>query len=269
MATGRIPINGTAAIQETIVDAKGDLIVGTGADAVARLAVGTNGHTLVADSSVSPTGLKWAVDPVADVITTAGDLIYGTAADTVARLGIGTAGQVLKVNSGATAPEWGAATTSSQSFTLISTTNLSGATTTVSGLSGNNQFYFFINGASMSGAGQDLIIRFNSDSGSNYKAVGIQVNGTTLDGFDNFDSTQVAFAQQGDAAANTITGYLMLDGANATTIKPYTWCSYANGTNNKNRMGMGRYLGTSVISSVSVIAGSGTFDAGSILVYGA
>jgi len=63
----------------------------------------------VADSSVSPTGLKWAVDPVADVVTTAGDLIYATAADTVTRLGIGTAGQVLKVNSGATAPEWGAA----------------------------------------------------------------------------------------------------------------------------------------------------------------
>ena len=58
MATGRIPINGTAAIQSTIVDAKGDLIAGTGADAVARLAVGTNGHTLVADSSEA-TGLKW------------------------------------------------------------------------------------------------------------------------------------------------------------------------------------------------------------------
>jgi hypothetical protein len=42
-----------------------------------------------------------------DLITTAGDLLYGTAADTVARLGIGTAGQILKVNSGATAPEWG------------------------------------------------------------------------------------------------------------------------------------------------------------------
>ena len=58
MATGRIPINGTAAIQSTIVDAKGDLIVATGADAVARLAVGTNGHTLVADS-VETTGLKY------------------------------------------------------------------------------------------------------------------------------------------------------------------------------------------------------------------
>ena len=55
---------------------------------------------------MSPTGLKWAVDPVADVVTTAGDLLYGTAADTVARLGIGTAGQVLAVDSGATAPEW-------------------------------------------------------------------------------------------------------------------------------------------------------------------
>jgi hypothetical protein len=43
------------------------------------------------------------------LVDAAGDLIYATANDTVARLGIGTAGQVLKVNSGATAPEWGAA----------------------------------------------------------------------------------------------------------------------------------------------------------------
>jgi len=48
-----------------------------------------------------------------DLITTAGDILYGTAADTVARLGIGTAGQVLKVNSGANAPEWGAAAAAS------------------------------------------------------------------------------------------------------------------------------------------------------------
>jgi hypothetical protein len=43
----------------TAIDAKGDLIVGTGADTFARLAVGTNGHTLVADSAEA-TGLKWA-----------------------------------------------------------------------------------------------------------------------------------------------------------------------------------------------------------------
>jgi len=43
------------------------------------------------------------------LVDAAGDIIYATADNTVARLGIGTAGQVLKVNSGATAPEWGAA----------------------------------------------------------------------------------------------------------------------------------------------------------------
>jgi len=43
----------------TAIDAKGDLVVGTGADTFSRLAVGTNGHTLVADSAET-TGLKWA-----------------------------------------------------------------------------------------------------------------------------------------------------------------------------------------------------------------
>ena len=62
-----------------------------------------------------------------DLITTAGDLLYGTAADTMARLGIGTAGQVLKVNSGATAPEWGAAAGGSSGLTLISRQTLSAA----------------------------------------------------------------------------------------------------------------------------------------------
>lgn len=43
----------------TAIDAKGDLVVGTGADAFSRLAVGTNGQVLTADSAEA-TGLKWA-----------------------------------------------------------------------------------------------------------------------------------------------------------------------------------------------------------------
>jgi hypothetical protein len=43
----------------TAINAKGDLVAGTAADTFDRLAVGTNGQTLVADSSTS-TGLKWA-----------------------------------------------------------------------------------------------------------------------------------------------------------------------------------------------------------------
>lgn len=43
----------------TILDAKGDLISATAADTPARLAVGSNGQVLTADSTTS-TGLKWA-----------------------------------------------------------------------------------------------------------------------------------------------------------------------------------------------------------------
>jgi len=48
----------TNAIQNAIVDAKGDLIAASAADVPARLAVGNNGETLVADSSTA-TGLSW------------------------------------------------------------------------------------------------------------------------------------------------------------------------------------------------------------------
>lgn len=44
----------------TEITAKGDLIVGTGNAAFDNLPAGTNGHVLTADSTVSPTGLKWA-----------------------------------------------------------------------------------------------------------------------------------------------------------------------------------------------------------------
>jgi hypothetical protein len=46
------------AVQNSIVDAKGDLIAASAADTPARLAVGNNGETLVADSSAS-TGLRY------------------------------------------------------------------------------------------------------------------------------------------------------------------------------------------------------------------
>ena len=47
------------AIQNAIVDAKGDLIAASAADTPARLAVGTNGQVLTADSTAA-TGLAWS-----------------------------------------------------------------------------------------------------------------------------------------------------------------------------------------------------------------
>jgi hypothetical protein len=59
VASGTGPIPVVTNTVATTFDAKGDLIVGTGADTFAKLTVGTNGHTLVADSAET-TGLKWA-----------------------------------------------------------------------------------------------------------------------------------------------------------------------------------------------------------------
>ena len=64
-------------LDQDVIQAKGDLIVGTGDDAVARLAVGTNGQFLSADSSTA-TGLKWAGAATAYTSLASGTLTSGT-----------------------------------------------------------------------------------------------------------------------------------------------------------------------------------------------
>lgn len=81
----------TAGVAKTIVDAKGDLIVATGADAVSRLAVGANGKVLMADSAAAE-GVKWG-DPATGDITSvvAGTGLSGGATSGDATLSIDTA----------------------------------------------------------------------------------------------------------------------------------------------------------------------------------
>ena len=56
-------VNGKNIITAGVVDAKGDLIVGSADDAVARLGVGSNGQVLTAASGATY-GVQWA-DPAA------------------------------------------------------------------------------------------------------------------------------------------------------------------------------------------------------------
>jgi hypothetical protein len=104
-------------IQNSIVDAKGDLIAATGSDAVSRLAVGTNTYVLTADSTEA-TGLIWAAPTTGDItgITTAANSSLAGGATS------GTATLTADVNNSTVA------TATTADYVLIADTDAANAT---------------------------------------------------------------------------------------------------------------------------------------------
>jgi len=75
-----------AAIPNSLVDAKGDVVTATADNTPARIAIGANDTVLTADSTTL-TGLKWAAPASSSPLTTKGDLY--TYSTTNARLAVG------------------------------------------------------------------------------------------------------------------------------------------------------------------------------------
>ena len=87
-----------AFLDTNLILAKGDLLVGLGANTLTALTIGANGFVLQADSATT-TGMAWKANS-SNPLTTKGDLFtFDTAA---ARLPIGTNGQVLLAESSTT-----------------------------------------------------------------------------------------------------------------------------------------------------------------------
>ena len=136
----------------SVVTTAGDLIVGSGNAAVARLGRGTSGQSLI----MSGTSVVWGTPtdttkvPLSTV-TAAGDLILGSGSGTVTRLGIGTNGQVLTSNG--TTATWSTPVTS-----YVSQTN--GVVTTAAIASGvvRNTFVRTSNPTASDGAVGDVWI---------------------------------------------------------------------------------------------------------------
>lgn len=113
------PSEDTTILRSGLSDAKGDLIVGTADNAFTRVPVGTNGQTLVADSTTE-SGVAWSNTIPTFIVDNKGDLIVASGDDTVVRLPVGTDGQALIADSAQTSGlAWGNVTSSGDSDQIV------------------------------------------------------------------------------------------------------------------------------------------------------
>jgi hypothetical protein len=192
----------TNAIQNAIVDAKGDLIAASAADTPARLAVGNNGETLVADSSTS-TGLRYQTGVNVNNIINGGFDFFqrGTSSST----------------SGWTcADRWynivGGTTTFSQDTSVPTAAGVQYSYKWTTGASSSyGQFYTALDSATVKPLrGQAMAFSF-----------WVKATGTAFSGVLNADA---AYSNSTDAYASQATGVTITGGANITPTS--TWTRY-------------------------------------------
>ena len=266
MAIGRIPEPGTG-IPESIVDAKGDIVTATAADTPARLAVGTNNQTLIADSAQA-TGLKYANGSVA-TLTAKGDLLTATAANTISRLAVGTNGHTLVADSStATGLKW-QAPASGGGMTLINSggTALSGQQITISSIPGTYTNLYIVVVAAVCAGNANTSFRLNSDTGNNYTYRATK-NSTVIarDYLAGVDRAYIGLS-------STNNGYNNI-GRMRITIDRYADTAYKQILSDVNFMDEwwstnNSWDNTAAITSFTIFAdNAGGFSSGTIYVYG-
>lgn len=246
--------------------------------AMADLKGGTTGQVL-AKASNANMDFVWTADASgipASAFTAKGNLLVGTGSGTFVAQSVGTNGQVLTADSAeADGVKW-ATPAAAANFSLLSTTTLSGSTTTISGISGQNTLQVVVINAVLSSANTQMRFRLNGDTGSNYRFQSAQVTGDNTYSPSMYqnnygDSSFIDLARNGTEAAGVMVGGFTVFGANATGGKPFVFSGggrAAGQSGARHHVGNGVYLGTSTISSVSIVAEAGTFSGGTVYVYG-
>ena len=270
MAIGRLPEAGTG-IPESIVDAKGDIITATASDTPARLAVGADDTALVADSTQS-TGLAYKTKGVFNGLTTTGDMIYSSSGTTQARLGIGTNGQFLTTNG--SIPSWGAAP-SSEGFTLISSTSLSGASVTASSIPATYK-HLMITFQKVYSNSNDYPMQFrmNSDSAAKYSFNGVYSYSGSVASNQSLTATEyqpfIRMRNASDANLNVF-GTIWIYNYTTSTNKGMQTQFYSADSGGATAFSNthGQYTTSSAISSFTAIAGGVNFSSGTMYIYGA
>jgi hypothetical protein len=233
-----------AQIPDSLLTTKGDLIAASGASTPARLAVGTNGYAIVADSTAS-TGLAYK-NLVPDQTSNSGKYLTTDGTNT----------------------SWGSL--AAGGMTLISTTTLSGASVTLSSIPQTyKSLAMYVKNYQPATNGQLLRFRYNSDSGANRYGtndLGVSVAGT-------FNGTSMyGQIEQNSTTATGFSNIIIYDYTNTTTWKYANVLCVSNNSTTSTTPMLGSYWAiynqTSAISSITLFANSGNLTAGTVLLYG-
>ena len=237
---------------------------------------------LVKDGAAAIRTLGSSVDTTTKALnpsTTLGDIEYrSSTANTNTRLGIGSTGQVLTVSGGV--PAWGSAPAAGANWSLLNAggTALTGATTiTVSGISGQDKIMVLIQNVSTTSSNYPIIaVRFNTDTGANYKFHGIENDIQSTYNNNNFyaesytANTYIPIGRNGsNDSGQFMSGYCLVTGCNAAGVKVYNSAGSGGryGSGAAQWVGAGFYNSSSTISSVSLFSTQGNFDAGTLFIY--
>jgi hypothetical protein len=229
---------------------------------------------LVKDGAAAIRTLGSSVDTTTKALnpsTTLGDIEYRSAtANTNTRLALGTAGQVLQVNSGATAPEW-VTPAAGGGMTLLSTTTLSGASVTISGISQSyKSLVGYIRLPLPANDGAALRLRPNNVSTTSYfnQFAAVGVTGQAA------DATEVRYAPNSDnGTTNAFITFEIFDYADTTHYKMISALALTNNqttpaTEINIRNTVAYLYDNSAISSLVVFFDSGNMTSGTLLLYG-
>ena len=196
---------------------------------------------------------------ITDLANAKGDIYTATADNTPARLGVGTDGYMLYADSTATNGIKWAAAPAAGSMTLLSTTSLSGSTTTVDSIS---QSY------------KDLVLILQNPYVSSGSGFGISPNGysSSSPNVYNFNVTVGTTSTIGGrvnltTSSGSASWYLVIhDYAQSTYTKPFDFYGMRNDETNAISMS-GTVNLSAAITSISVYTGT-TFSGGQIKLYG-
>ena len=130
---------------------------GGGSVSMVTPSTGSNRTVTLPDADITiPNALPGATEGYSkNVLSAQGDILYASGANTLARLAKGTAGKVLKMNSGATAPEWGSGAEVSVTAETAWTTLGTGNDVTITGIAaGAKRLTLLVRHASFTGSNE-------------------------------------------------------------------------------------------------------------------